>query len=376
MRILYYKQNESITERRLLGSLIELGLSIEQIRTILSSFSFFTDDPEASPSRLIQAITHASQSPSPVTRTIPLQQIQEQINRVSSSGKFAAQSSRIIGLLMQSSEMVAPASSPPSGISMEALAHVLAYTYGLDQLKIGSVFLPAFPLDSHLTHENSLIEAVYQIGQVDVFPVKITGKANTWVGIAMLAALAQFEVPQFHFLQSVSCRTGLEGNAVHPLQVILGETETAGIKDVVLIQTNIDDMSPESLSYATLRLFDAGALDIFQTPIYMKKNRLGIQLNVIGKQQDEAKLANLMLNETTTLGVNVQPLDHRYHAETRMVEVETKYGKIPVKQKYLLGTLVQSKPEYEVLSKIAAEMHIPMHELSNEIGEQLRINLP
>lgn len=86
-----------------------------------------------------------------------------------------------------------------------------------------------------------------------------------------------------------------------------------------------------------------------------------------------ARLANLILKETTTLGVNVHPLDHRFHAETRMVELETKFGKIPVKQKFIEGILAQSKPEYEVMAKIASEAQVSMDELNNKIIGQLMI---
>jgi len=69
----------------------------------------------------------------------------------------------------------------------------------------------------------------------------------------------------------------------------------------------------------------------------------------------------------------VSSLDHNYHAEVRVIEVETKYGNIPVKQKYLDGVLIQSKPEYEVTAKIASIGQVSMDELHNEIVEQLKL---
>ena len=197
--------------------------------------------------------------------------------------------------------------------------------------------------------------------------------SSPWAATAALAAVAEPEVPPFRFLQSITCKSGYKLNEVEPLHVILGDLEIGEDKAVVLIQTNIDDMSPQSLSYAINQLFEAGALDVYQTPIYMKKNRLGIQLSVSVRQRDEARLANLILKETTTLGVNVHPLDHRYHAETRIVEVDTKYGRVPVKQKYLQGSLIQSKPEHDVMAKITAEKQISMDELTHEIFNQLKL---
>jgi pyridinium-3,5-bisthiocarboxylic acid mononucleotide nickel chelatase len=189
----------------------------------------------------------------------------------------------------------------------------------------------------------------------------------------MLAMLAEFQVPPFRFLQTVNGLVSPDGSEVQPLHVVVGELDIAEDKAIVLIQTNIDDMSSQLLSYVINRLFEAGALDVYQMPIYMKKNRVGIRLNVVVRQRDEIKLANLILRETTTLGVNVRPLHHNYHAEVQMVEVETKYGTIPVKQKYLDGVLLQSKPEYEVTAKIASTGQVSMDELHNEIVEQLKL---
>ncbi|MEI7844846.1 MAG: nickel insertion protein [Chloroflexota bacterium] len=75
--------------------------------------------------------------------------------------------------------------------------------------------------------------------------------------------------------------------------------------------------------------------------------------------------------ETTTLGVNVRLLDHRYHAVIRMIDVETKYGKIPVKQKFVNDILIQSKPEYEAAAKIASEFQVSMEEIYNQVARQL-----
>ncbi len=148
--------------------------------------------------------------------------------------------------------------------------------------------------------------------------------------------------------------------------MVLGEFNIAEDKAVMLIKTNLDDMNPQLLSDAINQLFEAGALGTYQAPVFIEKNRLGTQLSLVVRQGDEARLANLILKETTTLGVNFHPLDHRFHAETRMVELETKFGKIPVKQKFVEDILAQSKPEYEVMDKIASEAQVSMDELNNE----------
>ncbi len=77
---------------------------------------------------------------------------------------------------------------------------------------------------------------------------------------------------------------------------------------MVQLQTNIDDMNPQLYADVSEKLFDAGAADVWFTPIQMKKNRPGVMLSVLGTIANEQPLANIILRETTTLGVRVQPL--------------------------------------------------------------------
>ena len=259
------------------------------------------------------------------------------------------------------------------GISTNYLLLLIGFAFALDELGIDFIYTPPLPLVLSSARESKWVEVVYETCQAKVFSAKKTTAAVTWVVAIMLAALTEFEVPPFRFLKTVDCRVDPEKKSVLPLYVVLGEFNIAEDKAVMLIKTNLDDMNPQLLSHAINQLFEAGALDIYQVPVYMKKNRLGTQLSLVVRQRDEARLANLILKETTTLGVNVHSLDHRFNAETRMVEVETKFGKIPVKQKFIEGILAQSKPEYEVMAKIASEAQVSMDELNNESVSQLMI---
>jgi len=301
MKILYYEFNELINEGRLLDPLFQLGLSAESLLPKLSHFPFFSEKELD-----LKRLSYQSDLQDPNPDTISFKHIQKYLHSESSNGKFAAQAGKIIDLLIKTRDSVSQASpngyNSPTGISANSLRALLVYTYGLDALNIGSVFTPALPLISGLTLESALVEAVYETCQVNVSPAKSDGAAITWMAAAMLATLADFRIPPFRFLQTVKGQVDPEGGYARPLHVVVGELEIAEDKAIVLIQTNIDDMSSQLLSYVINRLFEAGALDVYQMPIYMKKNRLGIRLNVVARQQDEAKLANLILRETTTLG--------------------------------------------------------------------------
>jgi uncharacterized protein (DUF111 family) len=110
------------------------------------------------------------------------------------------------------------------------------------------------------------------------------------------------------------------------------------------------------------RLFAAGALYVYYTPIYMKKNRPATMLSVIARRKDEPALAHLILEETTTFGMRVQPIT-RYEAQRSMQTVETEYGPISVKLKVLDGVVVQAAPEYDACVHLADEHGIPLYQV-------------
>ena len=128
--------------------------------------------------------------------------------------------------------------------------------------------------------------------------------------------------------------------------------------EVVVIEANLDDASPEHLGYAMERLLEAGALDVYFTPIQMKKNRPGTMLGVIGRPEQVSVLAELVLRETSTLGVRMRR-SQRMIAERRQESVPTPFGSVRVKLK-LLGDRTVGAPEYEDCARLAREQQVPL----------------
>jgi uncharacterized protein (DUF111 family) len=121
-------------------------------------------------------------------------------------------------------------------------------------------------------------------------------------------------------------------------------------------------MNPQMFGYVMEKLFAAGALDVTLTPIYRKKNRPATLLGVIARRQDEAALANLILHETTTLGLRVQPI-YRYEVQRTFRELATPYGKLKLKDKIVDGQVLQSMPEYEDCVRLAKENGVSLAEV-------------
>jgi pyridinium-3,5-bisthiocarboxylic acid mononucleotide nickel chelatase len=128
---------------------------------------------------------------------------------------------------------------------------------------------------------------------------------------------------------------------------------------VALLECNIDDMTGEALGYALERLLEAGALEAWFTPIYMKKNRPGVLLSALCRPEEGDTLAELLLRETSTLGVRRRMVE-RTIAQRRMVQVETPWGPVRCKVKLLDGRAVSVKPEHDDCARIARARGLPL----------------
>ncbi|MCD2347665.1 nickel pincer cofactor biosynthesis protein LarC [Clostridium guangxiense] len=154
------------------------------------------------------------------------------------------------------------------------------------------------------------------------------------------------------------------------LRVYLG-TVGAGkeIEEQYIIETNIDDMNPELYGYVEEKLFEVGALDVFKTPIIMKKGRPAIKLSVLVNEKSEDNILDIIFEETTSIGVR------KYKVEKTMLHrefsrVKTKYGDITIKKCYYKGRLIKYKPEYEECRIVARENGITIAEVYRETLKQ------
>jgi uncharacterized protein (TIGR00299 family) protein len=145
------------------------------------------------------------------------------------------------------------------------------------------------------------------------------------------------------------------------LRVLIGETKDAEPDKAHLwmLETNVDDMSPQVFGHVMERAFELGALDCYFTPIQMKKNRPGVLLSILCSEDEREKLLDLLFSETTTLGVRSYQVERRA-LERHTVRVETQYGPIDVKVAQLNGHLVKEMPEYEHCRQAARNANVPL----------------
>jgi hypothetical protein len=148
------------------------------------------------------------------------------------------------------------------------------------------------------------------------------------------------------------------------LRVLVGEEASPDIPswEVVVIETNLDDMNPQFYETAMERLFAAGALDVFLTPIQMKKSRPGILLSVLCDPGREGALASIILAETPTFGVRMSRWE-RTCLERRWEEAATPYGVVRIKIGEKDGREITASPEYEDCKRAAAEHGVPVRQV-------------
>lgn len=147
------------------------------------------------------------------------------------------------------------------------------------------------------------------------------------------------------------------------LRLTLGEaadTDNARTDHVCLLETNIDDVTAEVIGFVVERLLEAGALDVFTTPILMKHNRPAVKLSVICKPQDTEMLEQIIFTESMTLGIRRQMLQ-RNKLMREIIHVDTKYGKIGVKIASANGKTIKLKTEYSDCAKAAKRHNIALN---------------
>jgi hypothetical protein len=132
-----------------------------------------------------------------------------------------------------------------------------------------------------------------------------------------------------------------------------------------VIETNIDDMNPEFYDYVIDQLFKVGAVDVFFTPINMKKNRPGILLSVITSKEDFDSVVQVLLEKTSTLGVRYYNVD-RVVLPRKHKMIMTVFGKVRVKIGGLDEKTRTISPEYEDCRKIALKKEIPIKKVYDE----------
>lgn len=244
--------------------------------------------------------------------------------------------------------------------ALDSIADIVGAAVGLETLGIDRLYASAVPFSGGTVKTQHGLLPVPAPATLEILarahapmtPLPAEVELVTPTGAAILASLATFERPNL-VVTGVGVGAGKRDLPwPNVFRLILGESAPEADFPLVLIETNIDDMNPQFFGSVMAHLFEAGALDVYLTPIYMKKNRPGTLMGVVARRIDEPALARIILSETSTLGMRVQPV-YRYTAQREFRTITTPYGDIPVKIKLLDGRPIQAMPEYDACAEVA-----------------------
>lgn len=258
--------------------------------------------------------------------------------------------------------------------ALDTIIDVLGSLILLDMLKVDKIYSSPLPLGGgfvNTAHGTIPVPAPATLEILKGVPVYRDGREGELVtptGAAIISTIAEFVkiLPPIK-VDKVGYGCGKKDFPFpNLLRVYEGELVEKVIEEKnVVLETNIDDMNPQIFGYLTEKLFKEGALDVFLTPVYMKKGRPGVLLTVIAPLAMEEKLLEVIFGETTTLGIRRIYVDKRI-MQRKIREIETKWGKVRIKVANING-IKKAYPEYEDCKSIAERENIPLKDVILEV---------
>jgi len=200
------------------------------------------------------------------------------------------------------------------------------------------------------------------------------GELTTPTGAGIVKALAsEFGTLPAGTMERIGYGAGTK-NFEHPnvLRAILFQQENTKKfeETIVVLEAQVDDSTGEILGFAMEKLFEAGALDVYHTPVYMKKNRPGILVSVLCHPANSDRCEETLLAETSTFGVRRSDWKRRV-LERQWIQVETAYGSIRVKQAIEGDRIIRQSPEFEDAAQAARSFGVPLETVYREVYKHL-----
>lgn len=278
--------------------------------------------------------------------------------------------------------------------ALDSIVDIIGAAICLDYMKVDKVMAASVELGGGFVkcaHGRFPVPAPATAEILKGVPVKLGAvpfETTTPTGAAILAATVdEFTDKREFTIEKIAYGVGHRDTEIpNVLRIYLGEIEEKSTLSQVavedegkayegasILECNIDDMNPELYDYVMEGLFSLGAMDVFLTPIIMKKGRPGTKLSVLCSEELGRAATEFILRETTTLGVR------KYAVEKTMLKrefskINTAYGKVSVKTSLLNGEKIKSKPEYDECKRIAKEKNIPINLVYEEVLKNLKIN--
>jgi len=386
MKILYFDTFSGISGDMILGSLISAGMKIEDLREELSKIHL--DNFEISIKEIVRSAISAVKFNVQITREGQvhrnLMDITEIINNSDLSNEVRCKSIKIFN-------NIALAESKVHNIELEkvhfhevgavdSIVDIIGTAICLEKLKINKIYSTPLRVGSggfvKTRHGNLPVPAPATSELLKNYPITITDlpyELTTPTGAAIITSLSDGVIKDSEFrIEQIGYGAGdLEiPNLPNLLRVFIGNTFSDFIKDdVLIVETNIDDMNPQVYPFIIERVIEKGAYDAHLIPIIMKKGRPGILLSIITPKEYYKDILELLYSHTTTLGVRVQNIK-REKLPRKIQEFDTSFGKINAKVIEFNGSK-KIIPEYEDCKRIAIQNNISILEVQKKLEAEI-----
>jgi uncharacterized protein (TIGR00299 family) protein len=256
--------------------------------------------------------------------------------------------------------------------AVDSIIDIVSTVVGVHILGIEKLFASRIPVGTGMTtgaHGKIPVPAPATLALLKGIPIYDSGQDVEMVtptGAALIASLCSSFGPLPPLtIDKIGYGVGTRVLTDRPniLRILIGnDIDQQQSETVVVLESNLDDMNPELLGYLMDRLFDAGARDASFLPIHMKKNRPGIQLQVIGRPEDKDKLIAIIFRESTTLGVRIS-YNLRAVLQRTEVTVDSPWGKVKVKEVANQDGTTTFLPEYEECRRVAKNNNLALRDI-------------
>jgi pyridinium-3,5-bisthiocarboxylic acid mononucleotide nickel chelatase len=386
MKIAYFDCFSGISGDMILGALVDAGVSIESLSIELQKLHITGFKLES------RSVTKHG---IPGTKVDVVIEKERQFNHVSEIQELIGKSD-LAPQIKQTSikvfQRLADAEANVHGVTstqvhfhevgaLDAIVDIVGSIIGLNLLSIQEIYASKLNLGTGFVktqHGMMPVPAPATMELVKGFPVynrDIARELVTPTGAAIITTIAtRFgEMPAME-AQAIGYGAGDQDIPEIPnlLRLAIGENKELKIEEeITVIETNIDDLNPQIYGYLMDKLFAAGALDVYYTPIQMKKNRPGILLTILTNPANVNNISEIVFTETSTFGVRINQMQ-RQTLDRERITVQTKYGPISVKVGKRNGKVVSSSPEYQDCMLAAEKHHIPFKEVYQEALQQIQ----
>lgn len=265
---------------------------------------------------------------------------------------------------------------------LDSIIDIVGALIGMKMLGIESVYASKIPVGTgfvecdHGTLPLPAPATLELLKGIPIYPSGLEKELVTPTGIAILkyVAINFGTIPKMK-INRIGYGAGSRDLKIpNMLRMWIGETDEEKEyeeDEVILIETNLDNMNPEFFGYASEKLLERGALDVFMTPIFMKKNRPGTLLSILITPDKLEEALSTIFAETTSLGTRLHRLERRKLAR-EIITVETTYGHVRVKVSRIDRETGNISPEYEDCKEIAAKQGLPLKKVYEEVETAAR----